>query len=326
MDIDKENFEIKLKHELSFACIFIFVFAPFINMFIKHNNFELTEDDIDFINSYKIFWTVLTWIAIIAVITWIIYIYYWLWLFLIVSNILWFILLIWIFYWIFLIFLDKRFTLINFKETKKIKAWNINIINSYVPIFNISIRYNYDEQRKKNRRLKESYLFRMTLWFLWVIFFDTNFIAFLLIIIFLRVVFLFSWIDFINDRLKERIYNSFSNNYEELFWYIKWYIKNLTNSVLWLSKNINDSVQEYSQLHNLRNKLALFENLVLIILIWLYIYYYSHSIINSIYNILNLIPFIILLSKYIIQIYLRRINYIPIIHEILVLIKKIIRL
>ncbi len=340
--MENQEFEVKTKHQLSLVCNFLFPIAPLINLFIDKMWLELNEDEKNFINWYKKLWTINLWLFILNSFIWIIYFMF------IRSDFLYrpwkaitIIIVAIIIIWIWLIFSDKYIfqnNNINY-EYKKISSWNINILLYYIPIYNFHLWYTQEKNIKSYRWIKESILFWTFFSLIWISLWINQNISIMIImflLIIFRVVSLLWWIDVIKDQQKEKLDKIFDKNPEEIFWYIKWSIiylfkKMISKNIEWFNSSIHDFINNekktYSYLNDIQYQIII-EYIIFILLFWWWIWYTNFfvRIKLEIYSFILIIPLFIIIWRYIIAILNKKLPHIPIIHEIVVNIRKIINL
>ncbi|UFX83083.1 hypothetical protein [Candidatus Absconditicoccus praedator] len=336
----KKDFQIQNKHILSLACIMFF--PRVVYFMIKSEDYELTQEDKNFIKGYiKFGFIILSTIALAVIIGIVSLTSNILPTFMsTISNLLAIFGVILIILGVFMIFSEKTVLQgdINLKY-KKITPGNIDIAFYYIPIYNIYLWYN-EPKINQYRWIKESILFRH-LWALIVLITFNISIAFLLLIIgIVRLVSIIAGIDFIPDKYKEKADKIFDKNPEEVYGYIKGPIVFIVEkvksggkySINSIDEYIQQSKNEYSNLKNIEyttNKSAISDQKEIFIeyaILGIILFLLSNSIFSfiqlSIYGNIIIIAFLIILFRYIISLYLQKLPYIPIIHEVVIIGKK----
>lgn len=329
----ENEFKITDKHMISLVCVFLFPFAPFIDVAIKKFEMSFTDQEMAFIYWYKKYWVLNLIIWIITTLIW--FISYNRWLsflnYIVLIGVISIVCMMVI--WFFMIFLEKQiFSLWKWWLIyKPITTGQVNIIYYYLPIYNFYLRHQNNEDIKSYRWLKESIVFWsisvLTCLLSW-----SNLIIILLTILLsiIRIVTVLSGMDFIKDEWKERIDKIFDKNPEEIIWYFIWIIrhwfwKDRTSSTILMK--IEQAKIEYAWLHDINSTQIIIEYLIFILIIW--ISFYSSNMISifniNIYSLFILFPWIIFLWRYIVLIPTNKLPYLPIIHELVVLIKKILK-
>ncbi len=221
-----------------FSLVALIYFPFLISVLTKDSDdYELSENDIKIINTYKKAWWFMIFMTFTIVILFLISFRYSSFLYFDSVAYFWTILLvIYLFYNIYLIFTDKSALLFSWKDVteikvQKVESWNLDYLFLYIPFLN---SYKYilkDYTENQIYWLKESNLLYLILSVFWIlsIYFSIFLSLFyiLLLFIIIRVISLLFWIDFIPDNLKEIIYNSYKNNIWTIFSYISWPIKYL---------------------------------------------------------------------------------------------------
>ena len=214
----------------SFSLVWLVFFAPIVGMLLKgwESDFDLSEDDIKIINSYKKAWY-FVWLLIALIITaFVLYLKLNIGLILYIAYTLIIIVVLYMWYNIYLIFANKWALLFSWEDIKKIevnsiKSWNADYILLYLPFLNEYLFQNKKYTKEQEYWIKESIFFYFLLAITWVLalFFPNLLGLFYIIVLFLilRSVSLFFWVDFVPDTIKSIIYNSFSKRSIELFAY-----------------------------------------------------------------------------------------------------------
>jgi len=231
-----------------FSLVALIFFAPIVWFLLNdsENDYELTENDLKIINTYKKAWY-FVWALTLSIVA--ILIAYLKFEYSILIYIVYFITTILVVYMIYnikLIFDGKWALLFSDKDIKKIeiqevKAWNIDYLLVYIPFLNEYLFQTKKYTQEQEYWLKESIFVYFFLWMVgsFAIFYDSFIKIFYLIVLFivLRIVSLFVWVDFIPDNIKAWIYNSFKNRVTNLFAYfcalIHFIFQNLFRLVKW---------------------------------------------------------------------------------------------
>ncbi len=213
------------------------VYFPFlISLLIKDSDdYELSENDINIINTYQKAWWFMIFVTFVIVILFLISFRYLSFLYLNTIAYFWTILLvIYLFYNIYLIFTDKSALLFSWRditeiEVQKVETWNLDYLFLYIPFINSYKYFLKDYTEKQVYWIKESNLLYLILSIFWIfsIYFPVFLSLFYLLLLFIiiRVISLLFWIDFIPDNIKNQIYNSYKNNIFTVFSYISWPVK-----------------------------------------------------------------------------------------------------
>jgi len=235
-----------------FSVVALVFFAPIISTLLKdnENDYELSENDIKIINTYKKAWYLVLLSTIINIsilivyikysLSFLIYIIYWITAFI----------TIYLLYNINLIYSDKWALFFSWNEIKKIevnnvKAWNIDYLLLYLPFVNEYLFQSKKFTKEQEYWLKESVFLYFILAIIWNLsIFFPNLVGvffFLVFIIIARIVSLFFWIDVVADNIKANIYDSFEKRSLELFAYfcawIKFILHNLFLVLTWKKTN-----------------------------------------------------------------------------------------
>lgn len=338
--METKEFEIWNKHKFSRAAIMML--APFVHILLNSPDFELTEEDKTFVKWYIKFGYLIIWVlalsAIIGAIWYFIdnlVLYRLFNIFSVWISSIW----IWlIFVWIFLVHSEK----IIFKSGielwyKHIKSWNSDTILYYIPIYNLILWYQNPAQAKSYWWLKESIIFWTAFSIIWIITSSILILLIMLIFMIFRVVSLIWWIDFISDKYKEKLDKLFDKNPEEIFAYVKAPFQLVFNKIIkklnykhsenTLSQFILETKKEYSNLGTTDDKYLIAEYVIfLLINIWIFIEYIINIINFDIMWIISILPWLFIIARYISWLYINKVVYIPVIHEIVTTTKKIIKL
>lgn len=329
-----------------FALTAILFFAPAVPFVLKNNNYWLTKEENDFVKWYIKYWFIILWIFLFWILSYIISFMYWKSISNLIkfdiSSIIWNILtwtwIIMIIVWVFMIFGDKPIfqKWINI-DVWKVKSWNFALISNYIPIYNLYLWYSNNRDLKNYWWLKES-IFLLFVWILlWIISYNNPVFITLLFLLFIivRAWSLLWWIDFIKDKYKEKIDWLFNNNPEEILWYFTWFVKFLFSKISKKKQDLKESIWKdklmYSQIIDQENnetqidyKIFYIEYALLIIITITYLMYISAEIKVKISWMFYIIPYLILLTRYWIVIYCKKIIPIPVLHEISIKINNLI--
>lgn len=333
----KETNSIEIQKKNEFALCSIMFFSPLIHYQLKKDNYWLSEDDKSFIMWYIKYWYLIIWILLLNFVLSIYNLLHNLNILHIIINIINILLVLLVLLWMILIFsnvyiFQKNTLILDFK---KIRKWNLNILLEYLPILNYYFRYNKQKDIKSYWWLKESII--VTTFFILIWLFANSIFLIILFILFyiIRIATLFWWIDFVSDDFKEKLDNLFNKNPEEICGYVKWIVlfslEKITNK--WDVSDerkkylISNSKLEYSWLHKM-NKFNLFvEYFVYLVLLFVFFVLLKvpYLISSEIFWWLYLIPWILLLSRYLILIPQKKLPYVPFIHDIYVYINKLLK-
>jgi len=214
---------------ISLVALIYFVFA--VNLLIKWNeqDFELNESDLYIIDTYKKAWYIVWALTIIIAILFAISMRFsYSWLLYIIYGLL-AVLVFYIFYNIYLIFSDKeafifKKSTLNPISVNKVETWNMDYLFLYLPFLNFFLFLKKQFTEQQSYWLKESiFLYFLLAFFGSFALFFPGFVSIFYIVlgfIIVRVVSLFFWIDFVNYKIKEKIYNLYSVNPVEIFAYL----------------------------------------------------------------------------------------------------------
>lgn len=331
------------KHLISLWIIFFSPASFFYKSIIEHTWIKFDSDEIDFIDSYAKFWMIIG----ILVIFFLVLNYFILPNYIeikLLSDILYnvvfylpYLIFSLIIIWTFYIFSDKKFSLIviNFNnKINHIEPGNLDMIFFYIPLYNIFTWYK-DEEYKNNSSnywLKESLIIFWFFILFWIFFPNSQILVIICIFLIIRVITLVSWIDFFGEQYKKNISWLFKNNIEEIYWYFIWtfvyifnYLKNrkiVKNPSFYIEQKKN----QYSSILDLKyNNYYLIEYWIFFLIIIIVLYLNYNIVKYEIFWVMYYLPYLFLLFRYLIMIFIWKLVYIPIIHEVLVIIKKIIK-
>lgn len=334
MEENNKEFQINNKHIFSLAAVMLF--APFIPFILKSWDYELSENDKLFINWYVKYWLLLDLILWLAAIVWIINI---LNNFVIILNYISQILLIiglaWIIFWIFYVFSDKpMFLSKSLKEDyfKNIRAWNIDILFYFLPIYNFYLWYFGKQDIKSYWWIKESVIISC-FWILLYLITWSFYINILFIFIYIvRIISLIWWIDFVPDHIKEKLDKLFEKNPEEMYWYLKWTAKYFIDKIKskWHELNnapqvyITNAKKEFVDVVDLSwNKIIIIEYAILTIIAVYELYYLFYELRYMVWAFIYFIPTMILIWRYVVLLSNKKAVYLPVIHEIVLYSNKV---
>ncbi|MEF2176215.1 MAG: hypothetical protein V3575_07135 [Candidatus Absconditabacteria bacterium] len=329
-----------------FALTAILFFAPAVPFVLKNNNYGLTKEENDFVKGYIKYGFIIIGIFIVGILSYLIsYLYGNIissWINFDISAIIGTILtwtgIIMIIVGIFMIFGDKPIFQKGIDiKVGKVKSGNFGLITNYIPLYNLYLWYSNNRDLKNYWWLKES----IFILFLWIILGIISFnnpvlITFIfLIFILLRIGTLLGGIDFIKDNQKEKIDGLFNNNPEEIIGYVTGFLKFLISKFTKKKVNLNELISKdkkmYSQIVDLDNnrtqvdyKIFYIEYGLLIIFTLSYLIYINAEIKVKISGLFYTIPYLLLLARYGIVIYCKKLIPIPILHEISIKIKNLI--
>ena len=288
---------------ISLVALIYFVFV--VNLLIKWNekDFELNESDVYVINTYKKAWYIVwlfTFVIIILFAVSIRFSFVWLsyTIYVLLTVLIWY-----IFYNIYLIFSDKEafiFTKGNLKavSVNKVESGNMDYLFLYLPFLNFFLFVKKQFSEKQSYWLKESNLlyFLLATTGFFALFFSSfiNIFYIILWFIIVRVVSLFFWIDFIQDNIKEKIYNLYNTNPVEIFAYLcalfHFFLWNIYLLIKWKKTleygrylyNVKEMVKISFDIKSILKKpkkylFLILSYVVLIVLLWYLIYKWYHS-------------------------------------------------
>lgn len=251
------------KNYLSLASLMFF--APFVQDLLKNGHLHLDEEEQSFIKSYIKYGylniTILSVLIIISIINFFLKIEF--------INTLLTVGLIGIIsslvIGVFCVFSGKTIfkgegTVIQWKEIEK---HNADILLSFIPGYNIYLWYKVGHFDHPYYWLKESLIIWTLYVFLTLSIANTIVSSFILILIFVRIIFLLGGIDLIYDHIKHHLNSLFETNIEELWGYPKgvivWSINTLFHrkATQDLSSTINESKQEFQSLSSWDHNISL---------------------------------------------------------------------
>ena len=328
----------------SLALAAVFWFAPFVQYFLVSHKKFLNEASKDFVKSYILIWYTLLFflfLAICSYITWVLQNFY-LWIDIALLILQW--VIICMIVWTIAIFAEKKIFSKNIGIDWNIQAtsWNkTGILLSFLPGYNYFLRFKFNEFNKPVWWLKESILWR-TFFAIVIIFAENTFFqSFLLIIIIFRISSLLSGLDIIDNRIKTFFNKLFVTNIEEILAFVVWTLKWIFFSIKQnnfndLKKFINSSIAEkkllYSNLHNINlyNIKSIFNKWVYIqhLCLWLMLLYLLHDMSSwdwrLLFNWFRYIGLWLIMTRYLILYYYKKINELPLLTEIINYINNII--
>lgn len=253
------------KIQLSLSSIMFF--SPFIKNIIHNKAFVLSADDNEFIAWYITLWYINITLLALSILS-AIGMYA---LDLPFLNILYYVLLI-----ILLLLLVWESVAILLEKPllhSKHGFWytsialnKTQILLSYLPLYNIYLRYHIHDFQHIYRWPKESI-------FLWIIFIFTSLVfqtpvisTVIFILIIARVASLFGWIDVLPDRAKNKLNTLFTKNPEELWWYVTWTIRSIFHK-----ETVTDAIKQQQLQYSLLLPLTT-PSLIINYCLWLVIF------------------------------------------------------
>lgn len=225
------------------------IYFPFIVNFLlsdnTNNEYNLSDNDLKIINTYKKAWYFVIILTIIAVLFLILSFFYeidilGISLIKFIAEFLFTILIVYILINIIRIYSNEYALLFTKSDIKnlsinKVSSWNIFYILIYLPFINFYIYNSKKYTKEQEYWVKEASLFYFKWWIIWIlsIFFPWLIILFyfMLFFIIIRSISLFFGIDFIPDSIKKIIYSSYENNPLETFSYICAFIYFMINNL-----------------------------------------------------------------------------------------------
>ena len=292
MDTNQTN-SISKKNEFAFSAIMFF--APLIKNNLKTNESLSTEDKI-FINWFIKLWYLNILLLAISIIFWVLQIK--------TNNIIlqkismWFLILLAISLciWTVLVALNKN---INTNKTQEIDDKNkLDILISFIPLYNIYTWYDHHQFEWDNSLLKSSILLR-TLFTLSSIFIHNSYVNIcILVIILFKISYTISGINF-GKKWNEYINSSFQKNPEEIRWYITWSIIFLFNKK-WLKNNIMEQKHIFEFIFKIDNKQIICEYILLLIIciIWITVWITHNIYFLIIWDIMIIIRYLVMALKW----------------------------
>ncbi len=225
-----------------FAFVWL-VFFPFVvDWLLKDkNNYELTEEEIKFINYYKKTWWTILLLIVLVILLFVIWTLIQFELVFFIANILLVLTFVFLFINIFFIFNEKlpfwKNDLSLKIETTYNNEFNINMFFAYAPFLSFYLLLTNKLEEKYRYNLIEANLFYLILFFIWVL----NYFLWLraifwtiLLILIIRAVSLFVWLDFpIIKTFISKLYKKFPY---ELLIYIEVTVFYLINNLILVLK------------------------------------------------------------------------------------------
>ncbi len=209
-----------------------------------------------------------------------------------------------------LVIIDRPITKLETKNTTNKKNNKLEIILSYIPLYNIYLRYNKHDFENPDIILKESIIRRSIFSMIFLLFQNQNISWIFLTIILIRLITLINDLDRW-DNIKKIINKFFIKNPEEMRWYIVWVIITIFNKKT-LQENIKTQTQEFWLILKIEYKHILLQYTIFFIL-WIYLIY--HGINKG--NTAIVAPILFIFSRYLIMIIKwKRTTQIPILKEI----------
>lgn len=211
---------------LSLVALIYFPFIVPLLLKWEQNDYNLDENDIIFINSFKKAWYLVIFLTIVTIILFCVSFYYSIDLIWNISFFATLALVLYVFYNVFLIFSNKQallFTNADIKDlnVNKVESMNFEYILTYVPFLSTYKFFTKTYTKEQEYRVKEANLFYF-IWGIiafWAIFSYSLFSLFYVFLLFIlvRAISLFFWVDFLPDSIKKIIYESYKNSPYELF-------------------------------------------------------------------------------------------------------------
>ncbi len=230
----------------------------------------------------------------------------------IISSLVWAIPVLMLIFWTFSILNNRPFSFTAQLDKQALKQLNnpvkqdigpLKFIYYYIPLYNLYLWYTQRDNPKVYRWVKESIIFNIIILLL-----PTSFLMFVWIVGYItRVAFLIWGKDIIPDNTKQKLDQLFEINPEEIWGYIKGVLLYIFNSTKTgqLKKYIDQAKKEYTHLDSKFDKKLLAEYIIIFLLLLPGI----------------LTPYALLYSgwwiwRYALAIYLKKLPYIPLIHEV----------
>jgi len=230
-----------IKNQAKFFAFVWLVFFPFVVSWLlkESNDYDLSDNDIKFINAYKqLWWLILFWLLLIVGL-YIVGVWFRLDYLFSIANLALALLFIFLFINIFFIFSD-RFPLgktdLNVDiKTEKVEWMDINLLFAYVPFLNYYLWLNWN--KKYQYYLKESNLLWFVLFVIGVVSFFYplyNLFYLILLIIIVRFVSLFVGVDF--PVIRQFVNNLYEKFPQEILIYLEAGLYYLVNSLFLVIK------------------------------------------------------------------------------------------
>lgn len=317
------------KTQLSLAAALFF--SPLVQNLLKKSKWDITEKDKEFIRGYIKFGYITLLFWIIAVATGVME-------YLFPIKILSVTYTISIFILIFLLIISivsilSDISLIKWGdialETYTIEGNKKDIIFTYLPLYNIYLRYEAHSFEKPNRRIKESIL-RRIIFILGCLIGNITISSVTLIIIILRIAALMSDIDFFTILTKQQLNKLFFKNPEELRGYITGFLTYMGKSFIHIFMDIQPYTiaweiarekEAYSRIIGIQGNISIIiEYLIWIALVFCFFIFTTIDFTVRTYY----AGFWLLIARYLIMaIQLKHVPHLPIAREIMLLAKSI---
>jgi len=259
-----------LKIQLSLASLMFF--SPFIIHLLKNDNFELDKNEHNFIEWYISLWWINIFLLILALASWLVSYYY----NIVFLNIAYQI-IVWILITILAIWSIWAITEINIISKSRVTKYSLNGYNntnkiqlllSYIPIYNIYLRYKKHNFENPDLLIKESII-------MWTFFGITclipiQFFAIIVwIIIITRIVSLIWDINIVPETISDFISSLFYKNIEEVWsyiWAVILFILHWNYNRPYLKLLIEDTKKEYQYLYDIKKFSAIQWQYILMII------------------------------------------------------------
>ncbi len=317
------------KIQLSLAAALFF--SPLVQHMLKKNNLDLSENDKAFIRDYVKFWYITILFGLITITTGVLH-------YLFALDILNVVYTTSIFILIFLLTISmisilSDISLIrwgDYATQNYTVKWNKkNIILTYLPLYNIYLRYQLHNFEKPTRWIKES-IFRWILFIIFCMFGNITISSIIILIITLRIASLISDIDVISMSTKHRLNSLFLKNPEELRGYITWFLIYIGKLFIHLfrpmkaytlSQEVMYEKEVYSHILNIQNNTPIISEYIIWIFLLTGIIYFGNIdfTVRTYYTWFGL-----LITRYLIMaIQLKHLPHLPIAREIIWLFQRI---
>ena len=283
---------INKKNEFAFCAIMFF--APLIKNNLKTNKYLSDEDKI-FVKWFIKLWYLNILLLVISIIFWLLQVK--------TNNMIlqkismWFLILLAISLctWTILVALNKN---INTNKNEEISNEDkLNILLSFIPLYNIYTWYDNHQFEWDNSIIKSSILLR-SLFTLSAIFIPSIYvnISILALIIF-KITYTISWINFWK-KWDEYINNTFQKNPEEIRWYVSWTIISLFNKK-WKKANISEQKSIFEFIFKIDNKQIICEYILLwlMCILWIYIWITHKIYFITLWDIIIILRYLIMALK-----------------------------
>ncbi|NOZ44005.1 MAG: hypothetical protein GXP45_02490 [bacterium] len=247
-------------NKIQLALASVLFFAPFVQSLLKKRHFDLDQEDLNFVHGYSRLGYLIIGVLLLtissAILMYVIKIGLFLWIYKISAILLVAMIII----GIFAIFANIK--ILQEGESglhyQSIKTDKSDIFLSFLPLYNIYLRYKLHSFDHPYRWSKESILWWTLLVFVAIITKNGVATGFILSLIVIRLSSLMAGIDVIDDHIKYKLNKLFYKNPEELWGYVRgsllfWYQKftsKQTESLSFVIKTEKETMQKLFRIQN----------------------------------------------------------------------------